>query len=426
MVFQVIARDNRANAGGINTTTSNVSVTSTAGPFAVTAPNTAINVLPNSTFTVTWNVSNTTAAPVSAANVKISLSTDGGNTFPTTLLASTPNDGSQSVTIPNISTTTARIKVEAVGNIFFDISDTNFTIGSPTPTPTPTPTATATATTTATATATASATATATTTATATATVAPTPTPTPSPTPPLTVTVSLPTAMVTTAVTNFTQPVVTSAIDASDNLVGFQGDFTFDETVATFQITPVSNAGLTGGNWNVTASVLPGVGPIRTLRISAFSLDFTPLSGSGTLFNLNMTRVSSTPGASTALTWAAPPNDFIFIDSNLEPHAPGSTPPGSITIQAATYNISGTISYCSNPSVPAVPGVTVTLSGDAGGSTSSNGSGNYALSSVPSGGNYTVTPSKANLAPGSAGITTVDVVAIQRHFLSIGTPLSGC
>ena len=168
MVFQVIARDNRANAGGINTATSNVSVTSTAGPFAVTAPNTAVTIPALSNFTVTWNVANTTAAPVSAANVKISLSTDGGNTFPTTLLASTPNDGSQSVLIPNTPTTTARIKVEAVGNIFFDISDTDFTISAPTGTPTPTPTATATATSTPTATATATSTPTATATATAT------------------------------------------------------------------------------------------------------------------------------------------------------------------------------------------------------------------------------------------------------------------
>ena len=77
---------------------------------------------------VTWSVANTTAAPVSAANVKISLSTDGGNTFPTVLTASTANNGSATVTVPNVSTTTARIKVEAVGNIFFDISDANFTI----------------------------------------------------------------------------------------------------------------------------------------------------------------------------------------------------------------------------------------------------------------------------------------------------------
>jgi hypothetical protein len=143
------------------------------------------------------------------------------------------------------------------------------------------------------------------------------------------------------------------------------------------------------------------------------------------LFNLNMTRVSSTGGASTALTWAAPPNNFFFIDANLDPHSPGSTPPGSITIQA-TINISGTVSYCSNPSVPPVPGVTLTLSGDASGSTSSDGSGNYTLSSIPSGGNYTVTPTKAAQSPGSSGIDTVDVIAIQRHFLNLGTPLSGC
>ena len=143
--------------------------------------------------------------------------------------------------------------------------------------------------------------------------------------------VSLPVATVDTSVTNFTQPVVTSAINAGDNLIGFQGDFTFDETVVTFQSPPVSNAGLTGGNWNVSGNVLPGPGPIRTLRVSAFSNDFTPLSGSGTLYNLNMTRVSSTPGANTALTWAAPPDNFIFIDADLNTSAPGNTPPGSIT-----------------------------------------------------------------------------------------------
>jgi hypothetical protein len=45
---------------------------------------------------------------------------------------------------------------------------------------------------------------------------------------------------------------------------------------------------------------------------------------------------------------------------------------------------------------------------------------------LTAGGNYTVTPSKAALTPGSSGIDTVDIVAIQRHFLNIGTPLSGC
>jgi hypothetical protein len=254
-----------------------------------------------------------------------------------------------------------------------------------------------------------------------------TPTPTPTPSPVLVAMISLPTATINTSVTNFTQPVATSAINGADNLVGFQGDFTFDETVATFQSPPVSGAGLTGGNWNVSGNVLPGAGPIRTLRVSAFSNDFVPLSGSGTLYNLNMTRVSNTSGASTALTWQTPPNDFYFIDVDLNSQTPGSTPPGSITIQAATtLSISGTISYCSNPVPGPVPGVTLTLTGSGSGSTLSDGSGNYTLSSLVSGGSYTVTPTKAALSPGATGINTVDVIAVQRHFLSLGTPLSGC
>ena len=128
MNFQVIVRDNRANTGGVNTATSQVTVNAASGPFAVTSPNTNVTYAGNSSQTVTWNVNNTSAAPVSAANVKISYSTDGGATFPTVLLASTPNDGTQAVTIPNGNTTTARIKVEAVGNIFFDVSDANFTV----------------------------------------------------------------------------------------------------------------------------------------------------------------------------------------------------------------------------------------------------------------------------------------------------------
>ncbi len=70
--------------------------------------------------------------------------------------------------------------------------------------------------------------------------------------------------------------------------------------------------------------------------------------------------------------------------------------------------------------------MTLTLTGTASGSATSDGSGNYSFLSLPSGGNYTVTPSKAALAPASVGINTVDVIAMQRHFLNIGTPLSGC
>jgi hypothetical protein len=142
-------------------------------------------------------------------------------------------------------------------------------------------------------------------------------------------TISLPNVAVGAFVTDFIAQVTTSAIDAKNGLVGFQGDFTFDETVVTFQNPPVSNAGVTAGNWNVSGNVLPGAGPIRTLRISAYSNDFTPLSGSGTLFELRMTRVSQV-AQGTPLIWAGSPDQFIFIDADLNTQKPGNATSGSV------------------------------------------------------------------------------------------------
>ncbi len=126
--FRVTVRDNHAGGGANQTGEMTVNVTGTAGPFLVTSPNTAISWQAGSVQTISWSVNGTNATPVSCTNVKISLSVDGGLTFPAILAASTPNDGSEAVAIPNIPTNKARIKVEAVGNIFFDISNTSFTI----------------------------------------------------------------------------------------------------------------------------------------------------------------------------------------------------------------------------------------------------------------------------------------------------------
>jgi hypothetical protein len=97
----------------------------------VTSPNTAVSYNTGSTQTVTWSVANTNIAPINTANVKITLSTDGGLTFPTVLAASVPNTGSASVVMPATATTTARLKIEAVGNVFFDVSNSNFSLVTP-------------------------------------------------------------------------------------------------------------------------------------------------------------------------------------------------------------------------------------------------------------------------------------------------------
>jgi len=127
MNFRMTVRDNRAGGSANNSDDMIVTVNATAGPFSVSSPNTAVSYVGGSTQTITWVVGGTTANGVNCANVDILLSTNGGTTF-TTLLAATPNDGTQAVTIPNTPGTTNRIMVKGTNHIFFDVSNTNFTI----------------------------------------------------------------------------------------------------------------------------------------------------------------------------------------------------------------------------------------------------------------------------------------------------------
>lgn len=123
--FRCTVRDNRAGGGGSAYDT--MVVTVSGAPFSVTAPNTAVTWAGGSTQTVTWNKGGSTSA-----NVNILLSLNGGSSYgtggATVLLANTPNDGSEQVVVPNIATSQARIIVEGAGNIFYDVSNTNFTI----------------------------------------------------------------------------------------------------------------------------------------------------------------------------------------------------------------------------------------------------------------------------------------------------------
>lgn len=124
--FRLTVRDN--NPLGGQTNQDNVIVTvGTAGPFVLTAPNTSVIWYVGTSQTVTWNVASTNTATYSL-NVNIKLSTDGGLTYPITLLSNTPNDGTQAITVPNNIGKNNRIKIEAAANIFFDISNANFEI----------------------------------------------------------------------------------------------------------------------------------------------------------------------------------------------------------------------------------------------------------------------------------------------------------
>lgn len=126
--FRLVVRDNKAGGGGVNYDNVSFFVDGEAGPFLVTSPNSNLTWQGNTVQSVTWDVANTNGSSVNCTYVNISLSLDGGFTYPIILAENTPNDGSENVTIPDTASTTARIKVQAADNIFFDISNQNFVI----------------------------------------------------------------------------------------------------------------------------------------------------------------------------------------------------------------------------------------------------------------------------------------------------------
>lgn len=135
MKFRVTVRDNNFNASCTDEDDVVITVNGTAGPFAVTAPNTNVTWIVGTPQTVTWNVNGTNAAPVSCTSVRLLLSIDGGLTYPIVLADNVPNNGTHDIVTPNHPSTLCRVKVESVGNIFFDISNQNFKIELP-PSPT--------------------------------------------------------------------------------------------------------------------------------------------------------------------------------------------------------------------------------------------------------------------------------------------------
>jgi subtilisin-like proprotein convertase family protein len=124
--FRVTARDNRADGGTFVMDDMQVVVTTSSGPFVLLTPNTSVEW--SGEQTVVWDVAGTDTGPVSASHIDILLSTNGGHDFPIVLAEHTPNDGTELITLPEIYCGSARIKVQASDNIFFDINDVDFSI----------------------------------------------------------------------------------------------------------------------------------------------------------------------------------------------------------------------------------------------------------------------------------------------------------
>lgn len=130
MNFRLTVRDNNNVAGQIASDEMKVTVSNAAGPFEVTSQNSDNLVwMKNTSQTIRWNTAGTASNGINVSHVNIYLSTDGGKTFSTTLANNTPNDGTQSIIVPNTPASKCFVMVEAVGNFFYSINLQSFSIG---------------------------------------------------------------------------------------------------------------------------------------------------------------------------------------------------------------------------------------------------------------------------------------------------------
>jgi subtilisin-like proprotein convertase family protein len=132
LTFKFVVRDNHLGAGLVSQKEISFRSDPSAGPFKITFPTDNTDFLNGGEFAeINWDVANTDNEVVNCRKVNIMLSTDGGQSFPISLIENTNNDGSEFLFVPNLATTKARIKIEAADNIFFAISDSDITIKEP-------------------------------------------------------------------------------------------------------------------------------------------------------------------------------------------------------------------------------------------------------------------------------------------------------
>jgi subtilisin-like proprotein convertase family protein len=126
--FALTVRDNAIGGGQVASDLVKVRVMNNAGPFVVSSQDAGETYMAGTVQPIVWEVAGTDAGLVSAQEVDIFLSLDGGISFPVQLADATPNDGSHEVLLPGTATSNARIMVKADNNIFFAVNKADFSI----------------------------------------------------------------------------------------------------------------------------------------------------------------------------------------------------------------------------------------------------------------------------------------------------------
>ncbi|WP_052184235.1 reprolysin-like metallopeptidase [Psychroserpens sp. Hel_I_66] len=132
LTWALTVRDREPSATGLNGQSSfdltTITVNGTAGPFTFTSQNDGSTWLSGTDEIITWDVAGTTANGINTSNVNILLSTDGGLNFDTILASNTPNDGSETITVPDAPSIACRIMIEPVGNIYYALNSSEFAL----------------------------------------------------------------------------------------------------------------------------------------------------------------------------------------------------------------------------------------------------------------------------------------------------------
>ncbi|PCH77313.1 MAG: hypothetical protein COB98_03765 [Flavobacteriaceae bacterium] len=128
MNFGVLVRDNNINGGQTAYDTTSITVVDTSVPFKMTSQQVSETWQEGDFKTITWDVANTTAAPISCAQVTVFLSLDGGFTFPIRLAQNIPNNGSYEIVVPKQTSLKGRVKVMAANSIFYTMNTADISI----------------------------------------------------------------------------------------------------------------------------------------------------------------------------------------------------------------------------------------------------------------------------------------------------------
>lgn len=120
--YAVTVRDENAAKPMLVSAETTVTVTND-GPFKFSGLIDNTTLYNNAANIISWDVANTNAAPYNAANVKIEYTTDlvNGSTW-TELVASTPNTGSYTAQMPSGLTGPIKLRISAIGNVFYAVS----------------------------------------------------------------------------------------------------------------------------------------------------------------------------------------------------------------------------------------------------------------------------------------------------------------